>query len=684
MSSNVIIRNDTRNCGLIADLDSVDEYGEWTVRNDCGRSVFVLRQSGTVQHIASTNYTGIRGKYGVTITEMVRSVSDVDSRGCRKSLNNLSNRRMTIYTVLETELEKGPVFIPQLGIAIGYQNDQQLRDAHPYACGSLQEDLERNTQKRINGITSVLCSINTYDKTVRTVYTIVNGGVVLCGVSHDVAKPEGVVLRTTIGESHANEDTNLYTVTSVDGKENELNAHTLLDLEISDKDGNIWNFSTDRKVLAEKIQKKKLREAGKFDSSEVDEQVKQRTKELEHDKQELKENVELLTQRVALLTSKKQNLEDELNGRNTATRQTHEEYMSEMKLSMAKREQEMEQVRFDKERMSLEMIARENQRKAQEAESQRAYDEKIRAQQLELERIKSEAGKAKAEADKEIAESKVELAKMSEKAAMQSREVEALKAEVEKTKAAADEEVAKTKVEVAKLSKESAEKSSIADTVKAAAIIIPAVIAIGAGVYAFMNSKGAATAALGCAASSATPAAMVLTAAAVAPVVAKPAMVLVTKAVKTVAKGAKMVIPAARKTFKAIGSHLASGTKKVFTVAAKCVTGVCTGVKRAAKAAISCGSRVVKAVAKGAKKVFNRGKEVVAGAVRTAASVASTIYNKGKQVVSSVYNGVKTCVSKAADVASSCVHTVCDAASSIYSGAKSVISNVCDTIFSWF
>lgn len=627
MSNNVIIRNRTINYGLVADLDNVDVYGEWTVRNDCGRSVFVLRQSGAVQHIASTTFTGIPEKYGVTITELVRSVSDLNIRGCTKPMNDLSNRQQTSYTVLQSELERGPVYIPQLGIAIGFRNDQSLRDAHPYACGSLQDDLERNVQRVVSGITSVLCSINTYDKTVKNIYTIVNGGVVLCGVSHDVAKPEGVVLRTTIGESHAKEDTNLYTVTSIDGKESQLNAKTLADLEVSDKDGNVWYFSIDRDALVAKLQKKKLLESQKFTETEVKERVKRETEEIAHENRMLKENNEILAQRVTQEQNKRKYFEDELNGRNTATKRTHEEYMSEMKLR---------------------------------------------------------ATEVKTKADSEIAESKVELARMSEEAAKQSKDLEALKAEVEKTKAAADEEVARTKVDIARLSKESAEKSSVADTVKAAAVIIPAVIAIGAGIYAFAKTNAAATATAGCVACSAPPAAVVLATAAAATVVAKPVTVLVTKTAKTVAKGVTIVLHKARKALKTVGTTLMTGAKKGITIAVKGVTGLCKGAKCAAKTAISCGKKVVKAAAKAVKKVFNRGKEVVAGAARTAASVTKILYNKGKQVVTSVYDGVKTCVSKAADVVSGCARTVCDTVSSIYSGCKSVISNVCDTISSWF
>jgi len=684
MSGNVIIYNGRQNYGLVADLNVADEYGEWTFVNDCGRSVFVLRQNGTVQHIASTKFTGRPERCGVRITEMIRSVSDIRLDGCTQALNDLSNRRFTTYTILLSELEKGPVYVPQLGLAVGLQNDQSLRDAHPYAFGSLQGDLEHNAKKFVKGITSVLCSINTYDRTIKNIYTILNGSIVLCGVSHDVAKPEGVVLRTTIGESHA-EDTNLYTVTSVDGKENELNAKALEYLEITDKDGNIWYFSTDRSKLAAKVDEKRANDANKYNENELKIKVKQRTEELEQSKNDLKEHISILNEKVTLLTSKLNNAEEQLGRRNTAAKQTYEERISEMKLSHAKQEQELERLRFDNEQLELRLKSKECQRRIDAADRQASYDKEQLTQKMVLEGMKQDAEKIKAEADAEIAKSKVELARMSEESAKQSREMEAMKAEVEKTKAAADAEVAKAKVEIAKYSQRSAEKSSTADTVKAAAIIIPAVIAAGVGIYTFMKpSKESSTAMLGClAGSTCAPAAMVLATAAVA-TVAKPALVLATKAAKAVAHGAKVVLSKSCKTLKAVGNSVCVGAKKVLTIAKKGITSVCHKVKHVAKASVSYGKRAVQQVGKCVKKVFKKGKDIVVGVARKAASITRKIYNKGKQIVKSVYNGIKTCVSKAADVASSCVHTVCDAVSSVARGVKSVFSNVCDTIISWF
>lgn len=539
-TSNVIASTQTRNCALTADMNVVDVYGEWTVRNDCGRTVFVLRQNGCVQTVTSTKFTGYNR--GVEITEMVRSTADVNVRGYVRLLNDTTNRESTTYTVTSSALEKGPVYIPQLGIAVGYYNDEKLREAHPFVVSDSLQNIMANRIRKINeGLTSIVCSINSYDITVNEVYCIINGGIYLCNVTHDASIPEKIVLSLSVGTM--GDQVKSYTLTTA-AESNRLDRDSLKDYSFETSDGELWFFSLDKSVLVNKIKEQRQRRANLFDSAEVELKIKQRVEDVEASKLELEKQVELLQKKI-------KNLEEELGQRATEAKKTHDEKMCEMKLGIAQQEQSLAEQKFENEKLLLSMKSKDNQRKLEAVDRQATYDK------LEFE---------------------------------QKMMTEQMQQETDRIKAASDLEIAKAKVETAQIAKATAATAETSGMVKSAAVIIPAAISIGAAAYALKASAAASVAAVTVS----------------NPIVASVALAAAAAIALVKTNTGKTILNKTCSAVKSTASAIWSGTKKVASTATSCISGIYNKAKSVASSVFDCGRNAVESVCSGAKSLFSK------------------------------------------------------------------------------
>lgn len=558
-TDNVKAEQRIRQTGLLADLNVVDVYGEWTVRNDCGRTVFVLAQNGSVQTVLSTKCTGYNR--GVTITEMARSTFDMTPQGYYKQLNDTSNRPYNTYVVSTDQLSRGPVYIPQMGIAIGYDNDDNLRKAHPFVLGegSLQNVLVSRVGSYEKSFTSVICSINTYDESVNEVYTILNGGIVMCQVTHDTAMPERVVLSTVVKPTEKGGE--LVSTLFTKSETGKLDREALTDHSFETSDGVSWSFSTDKSVLVEKLKQKRLQDASKFDASEVELKIKQRVEEVETSKNELEKQLELLQKKV-------KNLEEELNQRNNEARKTHEEKMCEMKLGIAKQEQELKEQKFEHEKSLLDMQSKECRRKSDTVDRQAAYDKFAFEQKMMMEHMQQET---------------------------------------DRIKAASDLEIAKAKVETAQIAKSTAATAETSGMFKSAAVIVPAAIALGVSAFTL---KAATTASSIIASANPVTAPIALAA-------ASTAMLAKTEVGKNILSNASSII-------KNTAKIMMSGTTKAASVLSRFASSIYEKTKHLAKSIFDSGRSAVKSVCRGTKSIIDSGRSAVKTVYEGAKSIVSS------------------------------------------------------------
>lgn len=426
---------------LAQNLAGASEYSEMVIENKTGSTVYLLDQSGDVRTMAVSSYLNSSKEF--VIRQISRNTFDIDRYGRCKHISDASNRKIKEFRLSLANLQN-PVYIPQLGVVVGLTNDEKLKKAHPLLKnGDLAQSMAYSIQNRVSGTTSIVCSVNSYDCRVNKVYTIINNAIVLCNVTHNSTEPEKIILVTSTGIEET--PTNSL-ITLSDSRK--LGVDDLKFYQVETEESGVWTFSTDRETLAKYLADKRNERNRLLSSAEVQNQINLRTEEI------TKQNEEL-TKRLALMKSKVENLQMELDGRNGEANKTHEEKMYAMKLEQAKLDAAITDKRLKSEESMLDVKISESQRKREDVERESEHDKLIFEQKLATEKMQQELDIIKAKTDAQIAESKVAVAASSERAAA---------------------------------------NSETASVVKAAAVIVPAAISLGLAAYTFKASAAAITA----------------------------------------------------------------------------------------------------------------------------------------------------------------------------------------------